>query len=218
MTGMMNRMLLALTLALPLPTLAASADAELAARLKAIRSLQADFSQTSEQGGKNAAAASAPVQTPQRQTVVLGSLSASKPGMFRWETRQPYQQLIVSDGKDIRIFDPDLQQMTIRAVDKAADQTPALLFSGDLRALKQFSVTSSQTGGLTEFQLKPKAKDALFAALRLQFKGSVPFAMLLDDSLGQKTRIEFIKPVLNQPVPADQFRLVPPKGTDIIRE
>lgn len=218
MTGMMNKLLLALSLALPLPALAAAADADLAARLKGIRSLQADFSQTSEQGGKKAVVANAPAQAPARQNVVLGSLSASKPGQFRWETRQPYQQLIVSDGKDIRIFDPDLQQMTIRAIDKAADQTPALLFSGDLRALQKFSVTSSQTGGLTEFQLKPKAKDALFAGLRLQFKAGVPYAMLLDDSLGQKTRIEFIKPVLNQPLDAAQFHLVPPKGTDIIRE
>lgn len=195
-----------LALAIPVQALA-DAGSELSKRLQGMKTLQAEFTQTSQlSGGRNS-------------EVVVGSLAAQKPGLFRWEVRQPYQQLIVSDGKDVRVHDPDLQQMTIKPLGQELGQTPALLFSGDVRALeKQFSIQQKAVGELTEFVLTPKAKDSVFANVSLQFKGSLPFAMNLHDSMGQKTHIEFNKPRLNAPVAASQFRFVPPAGTDIIRE
>ena len=184
-----------------------AAGTELAQRLKAMTSVQADFTQTSQLSGG---------RQPQ---VVTGTLSARKPGLFRWEVRQPYQQLIVADGKDIRIHDPDLQQMTIRPLGDEWAQTPALLFSGDVSGLRQqFAISRRQNGALTEFTLTPKAKDAVFAGVTLQFKGDEPFAMKLDDSLGQKTSIEFFRVKRNGKLADSLFKLVPPAGTDIIRE
>lgn len=208
----MNKMMTAtvaatlLTLAVPLHALA-DAGSELSQRLKAMKTLQSEFTQTSQ------------LSKGSKSDVVIGSLAAQKPGLFRWEVRQPYQQLIVSDGKEVRVHDPDLQQMTIRPLGQEWGQTPALLFSGDVRALtKQFSIRQQNVGALTEFVLTPKAKDSVFASVSLQFKGQQPFAMNLHDSLGQKTHIEFRKPRLNAAIAASQFRFVPPAGTDIIRE
>lgn len=195
-----------LALAIPLQALA-DAGGELAQRLKAMKTLQAEFTQTSQRTGGRG------------EEVVIGSLMAKKPGLFRWEVRQPYQQLIVSDGKEVRVHDPDLQQMTIRPLGQAWGQTPALLFSGDARALQQqFKVSQRAVGALTEFVLTPRAKDTVFANVSLQFKGTQPFAMNLQDSMGQKTRIEFRKTRLNGSISAGQFRFTPPAGTDIIRE
>ncbi len=195
-----------LALAVPLQALA-DAGSELGLRLKAMKTLQADFTQTSQLSGGR------------KSEIVVGSLAAQKPGLFRWEVHQPYQQLIVSDGKDLRVHDPDLQQMTIKPLGKEWGQTPALLFSGDVRGLStQFSIRQKAVGALTEFMLTPRAKDAVFASVSLQFKGNQPFAMNLQDSMGQKTRIEFSKQRINAAIAASQFRFVPPAGTDIIRE
>lgn len=207
---------IALTLSLTLPALLVSesalasentsASVNLGKRLQALTALQADFTQTSQTAGKPA-------------SVVLGSLAVQKPGLFRWEVRSPYQQLIVSDGKAVRTFDPDLQQMTVKAVTKEWSQTPALLFGGDIRQLQQeFVITEKKVGGLIEYQLLPKAKDALFASLSLQFKGNEPYAMNLKDSLGQTTQILFFKIHLNSRQSNTQFTIVPPAGTDVIRE
>ena len=200
-------------LALVIPAQAlADAGGDLAARLKAIKTLQADFVQTSQMPAAN-------LNGGRKSETVSGSLSARKPGQFRWEVRQPYQQLVVSDGKDIRVHDPDLQQMTIKPLGQEWGQTPALLFSGDARALaRQFVIGQKALGSLTEFTLTPKAKDAVFAAVSLQFKGKEPFAMSLQDSMGQQTRIEFVRVRINGTLADSQFRFTPPAGTDIIRE
>lgn len=197
-----------LAIALPAAAHAAAADASaaLAQRLKSLNTFQADFTQTSQQTGK------AP-------TVVTGSLSLSKPGLFRWAVHQPYQQLIVSDGKEVRVHDPDLMQMTIRPLGKDMGQTPALLLSGDAKLLQQqFRVSEKKRLLQTEYQLTPRAKDALFASVSLQFKGKTPTVMRLKDSLGQQTLIEFRNPRLNTTLSPSLFRFEPPKGTDIIRE
>lgn len=213
-------MLLALTVALPV--FAADAASELAARLQKLDNLQADFTQISQPAASQSAAGQAkgkqPVAAKPAQTVT-GTLSARRPRLFRWEVKLPYQQLIVSDGKDLRVHDPDLMQMTVRPLGDAWAQTPALLFSGDARGLtRDFTVSQQRQGGLDIFVLQPRAKDAVFAKLILQFKGAEPFSMHLQDSLGQKTDINFFKVKLGASLPADLFRFTPPPGTDVVRE
>jgi len=206
-----RKFLLALSLGLNLllmPALTlADASTDLAAKLKAIQSLDADFTQTTQ------------ATKGKPESVVLGHLQAQKPGQFRWEVRQPYVQLLVSDGRELKIFDPDLLQMTIRPVSQELSQTPALLFTGNASALQQqFRISQKVNGASVIYVLTPKAKDAVFADLSLQFKGAEPLSMSLRDSLGQQTRIEFFRVKRNAALPASAFKFTPPPGTDIIRE
>lgn len=185
----------------------ADAGSELATKLKALRSFEADFTQTT------VASKSKP------EAVVLGRVQVQKPGLFRWEVRRPYSQILVSDGRELKIFDPDLQQMTIRALSQELSQTPAMLFSGNASTLQQqFTVRAKKNGASVMYTLTPKAKDAIFADLTLQFKGNDPLAMHLRDSLGQQTQIEFFRVKRNGSLPASTFKFTPPTGTDIIRE
>ena len=185
----------------------ADASTDLAAKLKAISSLDADFTQITQ------------ATKTKPESVVLGHVQAQKPGQFRWEVKQPYAQLLVSNGRELKIFDPDLQQMTIRPVSQELSQTPALLFAGNAAALQQqFRVSQKQNGASMTYVLTPKARDAVFADLSLTFKGSEPLTMSLRDSLGQQTRIEFFRVKRNAALPASAFQFTPPRGTDIIRE
>ena len=43
-----------------------------------------------------------------------GRVALSAPRLFRWEYAKPYPQLIVADGKKVWVYDPDLQQVTVR--------------------------------------------------------------------------------------------------------
>jgi len=126
---------------------------------------------------------------------------------------------MISDGKKVTLWDPDLEQVTIRKLDERLSQTPALLLSGDVSKIDQsFDVTSKPSGELLEFILKPKTKDTLFDSLRLSFRNGKINDMQLIDSVGQRTNILFSGVKVNEDIPASTFKFVVPKGADVIQE
>ncbi|HQY53918.1 MAG TPA: outer membrane lipoprotein chaperone LolA, partial [Dokdonella sp.] len=43
-----------------------------------------------------------------------GTLALKAPRQFRWHTTAPFEQLIVADGNRVWIYDPDLEQVSVR--------------------------------------------------------------------------------------------------------
>ncbi len=148
-----------------------------------------------------------------------GELALKRPGQFRWHTDEPMEQLLVSNGKKVWLYDPDLEQVTIQTLDQRLTHTPALLLSGDVSAISDnFDVSHQQAGEVVDFTLKPKAKDTLFDSLRLSFRGDVINDMQMVDGVGQRTNILFQGIELNQPLKADLFTFEIPEGADVISE
>ena len=148
-----------------------------------------------------------------------GEMALKRPGQFRWHTDEPMEQLLVSDGKKVWLYDPDLEQVTIQTLDQRLTHTPALLLSGDVSAISEnFEVSHKEAGGVVDFTLTPKAKDTLFDNLRLSFRDGVINDMQLVDGVGQRTNILFQGVELNTPIEADRFRFEIPEGTDVITE
>ena len=148
-----------------------------------------------------------------------GEMSVKRPGLFYWHTDAPQEQTMISDGQKVTLWDPDLEQVTIKKLDQRLTQTPALLLSGDVSKISDsFDITSKQAGDVMDFTLKPKTKDTLFDSLRLSFRGGKINDMQLIDSVGQRTNILFNGVVVNQPIPASKFKFDIPKGADVIQE
>ena len=148
-----------------------------------------------------------------------GEMSVKRPGLFYWHTDAPQEQLMVSDGQKVSLWDPDLEQVTIKKLDQRLTQTPALLLSGDVSKISDsFDITSKQAGDVMDFTLKPKTKDTLFDSLRLSFRGGKINDMQLIDSVGQRTNILFIGVKVNEPIPASKLKFDIPKGADVIQE
>lgn len=148
-----------------------------------------------------------------------GELALKRPGQFRWHTDEPMEQLLVSNGNKVWLYDPDLEQVTIQTLDQRLTHTPALLLSGDVSAISEnFEVSHQQAGEVVDFTLKPKAKDTLFDSLRLSFRGDVINDMQMVDGVGQRTNILFQGIKLNQPLKADLFTFEIPEGADVISE
>jgi outer membrane lipoprotein carrier protein len=203
------RMLLVSALALStLPAYAADKDvASLTKLLETSQTLQANFSQLTLDGGG----------TQLQETA--GQMVLQRPGLFYWHTNSPNEQTMVSDGKKVSLYDPDLQQVTIKTLDQRLTQTPALLLSGDISKINQsFDITSKESGNIIDFTLKPKTKDTLFDSLRLSFRSGLINDMQLIDSVGQRTNILFTGVKANEKVDASKFTFVAPKGTDVIQE
>lgn len=203
--------LLAVSLLSLFATLAHAAD-NAASRLNQVllglTSMQADFAQQTTDGKG---------RVLQSQT---GTMSVKRPGLFRWETLKPSNQLVTTNGNVLWIYDPELMQATKQQLDTQVGNTPALLLSGDPRKLNESFVISEEKGGKGEqvFLLKPRAKDALFDHLKVRFKGAQLLQMALADSLGQQTDIRFLNVKVNPSLNGKLFEFTPPKGVDIIDE
>jgi len=148
-----------------------------------------------------------------------GKMVLQRPGLFRWHTDPPLEQLLVSNGKKVWLYDPDLLQVTVQKMDQRLTHTPALLLSGDVSQISEnFSITYKEAGSIIDFVLTPTAKDTLFDTLRLSFRNGVINDMQLLDAVGQRTNILFMNVKINQPVAASQFVFEVPAGVDVIED
>lgn len=148
-----------------------------------------------------------------------GEMVLQRPGLFRWHTNPPLEQLLVSNGKKVWLYDPDLMQVTVQKMDQRLTHTPALLLSGDVSKISEnFSISYKEGGPVVDFVLTPTAKDTLFDTLRLSFRNGVINDMQLLDAVGQRTNILFMNVKVNEPVSADQFVFDAPEGIDVIED
>lgn len=148
-----------------------------------------------------------------------GEMVLRRPGLFRWHTNPPLEQLLVSNGKKVWLYDPDLMQVTVQKMDQRLTHTPALLLSGDVSKISEnFSISYKEGGPVVDFVLTPTAKDTLFDTLRLSFRDGVINDMQLLDAVGQRTNILFMNVKVNEPVSADQFVFDAPEGVDVIED
>lgn len=186
---------------------AESASTALSQLLKNMHSLQADFTQTIiEQNGKTSHKSK-------------GHMMLQRPNQFRWDVLQPNRQLIVTNGKRLWIYEPELEQVTIRALAKAAGDTPAMLLSDEnLSLAKEFFVQAAPSASLDWFVLTPKDKSSMIASLKLGFDDNQIHEMQLQDHLGHTTRIQFSRVQLNFPIAASFFTFMPPAQVDVIDE
>lgn len=148
-----------------------------------------------------------------------GEMWLSRPGMLRWEVEAPYSQIVVSDGSDVHLYDPDLEQVTVQAMDNRVSHTPALLLSGsadDLTA--SYEVFYEQEGGDDVFTLIPSSADTLFEELSMVFDNQTLTELWMMDSTGQRTAITFSNITRNGDIDRSLFDFDIPEGTDVIRE
>ncbi len=143
----------------------------------------------------------------------------SRPGKFRWEYEKPYEQVIVGDGTRLWIYDKDLNQVTVRKLDRALGSSPAALLAGsnEIDKIYELSNLGSQEG-LDWLEAVPKSKENAFERIRLGFSQQGLEAMELRDQFGQVTVIKFASVERNPKLSPDVFRFTPPKGADVISE
>ncbi|QTF93956.1 outer membrane lipoprotein chaperone LolA [Halomonas sp. BM-2019] len=165
--------------AMPLAALASEGAERLTGLLEPLQTYEARFEQQILDG------------SGERLQEARGQMWLSRPGKFRWEVEAPYLQEVISDGEEVVLHDPDLEQATIQALDHRVTQT---------------------------FTLLPKDPDTLFEELRMTFRGGALTALHMIDSTGQRTAIEFRDVRTNHAIDDSRFAFEIPEGTDVIRD
>ncbi len=148
-----------------------------------------------------------------------GVMQLSRPGKFRWDYQKPYEQVIVGDGSKLWIYDKDLNQVTVRKLDRALGASPAALLAGSNDLERDFKLSNlGMEKGLDWLEALPKSRESVFERVRMGFGKSGLEAMELRDQFGQTTVITFADVERNPRIAADVFRFTPPQGADVISE
>jgi outer membrane lipoprotein carrier protein len=141
-----------------------------------------------------------------------------RPGFFRWETFSPTQQIIITDPKNVWVYDVDLEQVTIEPLREMVGQAPAsLLTDSTNELLKQFEVTQkNEDDQKVWFTLIPKDEKSLYQKIQLHFTKNILDKMEIIDNIGQKTSVNFKQLKINVDLPKNTFQEKIPKNVDVI--
>lgn len=202
--------------AAPVASSTQQATTSLVQQLSGLHRLTADFEQTTKVSNNKNVQKKGLTAQHMNQTF-KGVMKVERPGKFYWETTSPAKQTIVTTGKVVWIYDPDLQQAVRQSLDDQIANTPALLLSGNTNQIMQsYRVTQPDRTKLY-YTLYPKQEDSAFQSMTISFGANkAPNLMVLQDSLGQTTYVRFSNIKVNPTIPASVFNFEPPKGTDII--
>jgi len=146
-----------------------------------------------------------------------GTLALEAPRQFRWETLAPYQQTIVADGAHVWVYEPDLEQVSVRSQSAAEAHSPLTVLTDLSQLDSQFATSEAGThDGLAWLRLTSKAKEPEFEYADLGLDATSLQRMRFKDQLGNVTEIRFADWKRNPSLPAGTFKFTPPKGVEVV--
>jgi outer membrane lipoprotein carrier protein len=147
-----------------------------------------------------------------------GSFEFARPNRFRFTYAKPFEQVIVSDGQKVWIFDADLNQVSVRKLTQALGATPAALLAGASLDKEFELVAQASKDGIDWVLATPRQKDGAFQSMRIGFRGQELASVEILDSFGQRSLLQFSQYAANLALPDPTFRFVPPPGADVIEQ
>ncbi|MDI1309611.1 MAG: outer membrane lipoprotein chaperone LolA [Methylotenera sp.] len=150
---------------------------------------------------------------------VFGEMQLKRPNKFKWNYHKPYEQQIISDGKQVWLYDTELAQVSVRELSKALGSSPAALLAGGDSLDKNFNLVNAfRKDGLDWVSTNPKDSDTGFNQILLAFKNDVLQEMDMIDSFGHQTKILFSNVVHNPVIDPKTFLFKAPQGVDVVGE
>ena len=150
-----------------------------------------------------------------------GRLIIVRPGRFRWESTpagaEPGAQLLIADGRNLWFLDRDLQQATVKPLDGALPQSPAMLLAGgaELGAAFEQRVLGKRAG-FDWVEVKPRDARSDFREASFAFQSGQLARMVIIDKLGQRSELRFTGVAKNRPVDPLLVTFELPDGVDLI--
>jgi len=153
-----------------------------------------------------------------------GTVYLKKGGKMRWEYRSPSPQQIVSDGKSLWVYTPELNQVNTGDAPKALAGPAGSFLAGLGRVREEFQLrflnpaVKVDASGRPVLDLTPKAPTPLLTRLVLSLdpKDSVVRQAVLYDQLQNTVTMTFTRVAINAGLSDALFVFTPPKGTAVV--
>ena len=145
-----------------------------------------------------------------------GEFYLNRPAKFRWNYRSPYEQVIVSDGERIWIYDVDLQQVTVQKQSAGLPATPMALLEDSSKLHQNFNVLPlDEHDGVYRLKLLSKTPESDFGEIVVGLDEKGLRFMQLHDQFEQVTDIVFSDIIANKKLAKEIFEFIPPEGVDV---
>ncbi len=199
------KILLLLLALLALPAAAAEdAATRLRQALKNMDNVSAEFKQTLRDEDKQVVAQS------------FGTLALQRPGKFAWIYTSPFEQRIIADGKELWIYDVELDQVTVKPMDSGLSAAPIMILMKQADVGEQFEINEvGQRKYLYWIELVPRASELEYTHIYLGLEDGRVRAMELRDRFGQSTQIVFDNLRVGVVHNPKTFQFEPPPGVDV---
>ncbi len=157
-----------------------------------------------------------------------GCLCFQKPGRLRWEITQPYELILVSDGKSVAQFErvngqwKKLELGLAEAMQTVVAQIGAVMEGGYARQQRDYSVSATNTADGPVVTLTPrnpamrKMMQAIEIHLAPDFRGTR--RVVLREVDGDFTDIRFSEQVADPPLPPGTFDRSQPADLEQVRQ
>ncbi|MEC4723950.1 outer membrane lipoprotein chaperone LolA [Shewanella sp. D64] len=199
----MRKTLSALVLTLPLLTshyALADESSALKTKLAEVATLKAKFEQT--------------VTDINNKLIQKGSgiFALAYPNQFYWHLTAPDESLIVADGKDVWIYNPFAEEVSVMDLNQAINASPiALLVHRDEKTWSQYSVTRNNDC----FSIKPKSIDAGVESVKVCFDDKTLTEMVLQDQQGNISQFMLSEQTAIADAELSMFKFTVPEDVDI---
>ncbi len=140
-----------------------------------------------------------------------------RPEGFYWETVTPFPELLVTNGKRLWNYQPDLEQVVIEDWNPDQSALAAQLLYGKTENLEEdYYIVAIDAEQSQTFELKPKSPDNLYELITISFINSSLELIYIENSSGERTAWQFTSSDINPPLGEDLFEFIPPDGIEII--
>jgi outer membrane lipoprotein carrier protein len=154
-----------------------------------------------------------------------GTVSLKKGGKMRWDYKSPAPQQIVSDGTNLWVYTPELNQVNKGDAPKALAGPAGSFLQGLGKVREEFSVrflnpaNKTDASGRPVLDLTPKKPTPLLTRLVLTVDPKDHYLVrqaVLYDQLQNTVTMTFNRVVLNPGLSDTLFAFAPPKGTAVV--
>ncbi|WP_447977916.1 LolA family protein [Candidatus Nitrospira bockiana] len=190
---------------------------KLQARYEQTKDLQADFEQTTRIEG---------FATPLKSS---GRMFIKKPGLLRWDYRDPNVEEIYVNRNDVMMYVPEHKQVLVgKLTQMAASQAPLQLLQGVAKIDEEFEIETPRSGergegGLPLVVLAPKAHDAdatrtvMRIVLEVQPKTYFIKSVTIHEVSGNISTFRFSNLKPNTGLKTALFEFTPPPGVEVVK-
>lgn len=153
-----------------------------------------------------------------------GKVVFEKPGKMSWTYDAPNGNRVVSDGKTIKVYEKENEQMFETPVKNSQYPAALAFLMGTGNLTKDFSfrlldAAQMKFEGGHVLEGTPKEATPAYQKIILYVDAATNQVrrVLILDAQGNKNRFEFNSPVANQTVDKKEFEFTPPAGTKVVK-
>ena len=147
-----------------------------------------------------------------------GSFQYKRPNLVRWITHHPVEQHIIINGKNIWVYDPDLEQVLVDNYSSAslsASPLFKLLDTGDDLVTLYSIQRSVDENKKTTFKLTAKLQNEPIKAIEISFLAGILKSLSLHTH-DQVSHFFFLNQSVNSMIDTSNFSFKIPLNTDVI--